>query len=136
MMAILGESLDLGRKLRVYCREGKGSAMKKHRACTASIDADLETLVRTRGRDFPIGWLSTRVKCPRCHSRHVVIAFEPPASPARMRHRDVGWARYRWFGDWLRRPRRKSYFGVWAGAGAWAGAVALGVATTDIDTLP
>jgi hypothetical protein len=87
MIATLGEAHDLGWRLRVYCREGKGSAMKKHRACTAYLDADLETRVWTRGRDFPIAWLNTRMKCIRCGSRRVVVALEPPPFGNRQRIR-------------------------------------------------
>jgi hypothetical protein len=61
--------------------------MKKHRACTAYLDADLETLVWTRGRDFPIAWLNTRMKCIRCGSRRVVVALEPPPFENRQRIR-------------------------------------------------
>lgn len=64
MIETLGEAHDLGWKLRIYCREGKGSAMKKHRACTAYADADLLTLVWTRGRAFPVSDLGSRMKCP------------------------------------------------------------------------
>jgi hypothetical protein len=81
VIATIGEALDTGWKLRVYCREGKGRAMKKHRACTAYHDADLETLVWTRGRDFPIAMLAGRLKCPRCGSRYVSIAFAVPKEP-------------------------------------------------------
>jgi hypothetical protein len=31
----IGEAHDRGWKLRIYCRGGKGQAMKKHRACIA-----------------------------------------------------------------------------------------------------
>jgi hypothetical protein len=61
--------------------------MKKHRACTAYVDADLETLVWTRGRDFPIARLDSRMKCIRCGSRCVVVALEPPPVETRQRIR-------------------------------------------------
>ena len=57
MIATLGEAHDLGWRLTVYCRGGKGEAMKKHRAFIASVDVDLETLVWTRGRGFPLSHL-------------------------------------------------------------------------------
>ena len=78
----LGDALDRGWTLRLYCREGKGTAMRKHRACVASLDADLATLVWTRGRSFPITRLDSRLKCPRCSSRRVSITFEVPNEPA------------------------------------------------------
>ena len=40
-----------------------------------------ETLVWTRGADFPIARLDSGMKCPRCGSRRVFVAFEPPSNP-------------------------------------------------------
>jgi hypothetical protein len=90
MISTIGEAHDLGWKIRVYCREGKGHAMKKHRACVAYVDLDLPTLVWTRGRDFPIGSIATRMKCIRCGSRFVSVAMEPPASPMAQAIRRAG----------------------------------------------
>jgi hypothetical protein len=87
MTATLGEAHDLGWKVRVYCRFGKREAMKSIRACTAYVEIDLETLVWTRGRNFPIARLDTRMKCPRCGSRRVMVAFEPPENRDRIRLR-------------------------------------------------
>ncbi len=41
---------------------------------------DMETLVWTSGRDFPLSRLESR--CPRCESRNVVVLYEPPANAA------------------------------------------------------
>jgi hypothetical protein len=83
MVATLGEAHDLGWRLTVYCRWGKRDGMKSIRECTARFDADLTTLVWTRGRDYPIARLESRMKCPRCGSRRVLIAFEPPSGSQR-----------------------------------------------------
>jgi hypothetical protein len=40
-------------------------------------DLDLETLIWTRGREFPLSWLESRLKCPRCGSRRVTVLFQP-----------------------------------------------------------
>ncbi|MEP0321288.1 hypothetical protein [Bauldia litoralis] len=85
MIATIGEAHALGWKLTVYCRFGKREGMKSIRACTARAKMDLETLMWTRGRDFPITRLDSRMKCPRCGSRKVLVAFEPPPSETRMR---------------------------------------------------
>ena len=85
MIATIGEAHDLGWKLTVYCRLGKRDGMKSIRACVAKADIDLETLVWTRGRAFPITGLDSRMKCPRCGSRRVVVAFEPPSEKSRKR---------------------------------------------------
>jgi hypothetical protein len=78
MIATLGEALDGGWRLTVYCRWGKRDGMKSVRECKASVEADLATLVWTRGRAFPVSDLGSRMKCPRCGSRRVLIAFDPP----------------------------------------------------------
>lgn len=78
MISTLGEALDGGWRLTVYCRWGKRDGMKSVRECKASVEVDLATLVWTRGRAFPVSDLGSRMKCPRCGSRRVVIAFAPP----------------------------------------------------------
>ena len=85
MIATLGEAHDLGWKLTVYCRFGKREGMKAIRECTARAELDVETLVWTRGRDFPLTRLDSRMKCLRCGSRKVLVTFEPPVPEARMR---------------------------------------------------
>lgn len=82
-VSTLGEARAYGWKLTVRCAGGKGDAMKKHRACVTSAGLDLETLVWTRGLDFPLGLLGERMKCPRCGSRRVRIVYEPPDAPVR-----------------------------------------------------
>jgi hypothetical protein len=85
MVATLGEAHDLGWRLTVFCRWGKREGMKSIRECHGRLEADLATLVWTRGRDFPIARLEGRMKCPRCGSRRVLIAFEPPSGSGRQR---------------------------------------------------
>jgi hypothetical protein len=46
---------------------------------------DLETLIWTGGRDFPIARLDTRMKCATCGSRRVLVAFQPPGNAGRQR---------------------------------------------------
>ena len=83
MVATLGEAHDLGWRLSVYCRWGKRDGMKSIRECQARLDADLATLLWTRGRDYPIARLESRMKCPRCGSRRVLLAFHPPGNDKR-----------------------------------------------------
>ena len=51
------------------------------RPCVYSADLDLETLVWTRGLDFPISMLPERMKCPACGSRRVRLVYEAPTLP-------------------------------------------------------
>ena len=87
MISTLGEAHDAGWRVRVYCRRGKRDHGKSSRECHASIEADVETLLWTRGRAFPISGLETRMRCPRCGSRQVSVAFEVPSDEERTRLR-------------------------------------------------
>jgi hypothetical protein len=78
MISTIGEALDHGWRISARCARGKREAMKSIRECIASVDIDLETLVWTRGREFPLDSLSARLKCPRCGSRRVRVLFHPP----------------------------------------------------------
>jgi DNA-directed RNA polymerase subunit RPC12/RpoP len=42
----------------------------------------METLVWTRGRGFPLSRLESRLRCPRCGSRYVVVLYQPPRRAA------------------------------------------------------
>jgi hypothetical protein len=57
--------------------------MKRVRECVHGGHLDLQTLVWTRGRDFPLARLESRMKCPRCGSRRVTILFDVPKLPMR-----------------------------------------------------
>jgi DNA-directed RNA polymerase subunit RPC12/RpoP len=63
----------------VRCAWGPRDGMKRVRECVYGGELDLSTLVWTRGRDFPLGMLESRMKCPRCGSRRVIVMFEPPS---------------------------------------------------------
>ena len=81
----VGQALDLSWKLHVRCAWGKRDGMKSIRECAYGYQVDLETLVLTRGRAFPIGRPESRLRCPRCGSTRMRIAFSPPTNPAQLR---------------------------------------------------
>lgn len=85
MVSTLGEAADAGWGLRVRCAFGKRDGLKSIRECVHTYEMDLATLIWTRGRDFPLSELASRLKCPRCGSRRVVVFFEPPANPRKLR---------------------------------------------------
>jgi hypothetical protein len=80
-VATIGEALRLGWRIRVRCAWGKRDGMKSRRECIAVAELDLATLVWTRGAEFPVGRLESRMKCPYCGSRRVVILFDLPREP-------------------------------------------------------
>jgi hypothetical protein len=62
----------------VQCAWGKRLGMKSILECVARVTVDLETLVWTRGKDFPISRLESRMRCICCGSRRVVVHIEAP----------------------------------------------------------
>ena len=81
----IGEAYDQGWRVTVRCAWGPRDGMKRRRECVYGGVLDMLTLVWTRGRDFPLGLLESRMRCPRCGSRRVRLAFTVPATPARAR---------------------------------------------------
>lgn len=77
----LGEAFSLGWRLTARCAWGKRDGMKSRRECKRRYALDLETLVWTRGRAFPLSSLETRLRCPECGSRRVVVLYEVPRVP-------------------------------------------------------
>jgi hypothetical protein len=59
--------------------------MKSIRACIYRAELHLPTLVATRGRNFPIARLESRLMCPACGSRRVVVMFATPSEGNRNR---------------------------------------------------
>jgi hypothetical protein len=53
-------------------------AAEKVRILTATYNID--TLVCTRGPNFPLSRLESRLMCPACGSRRVTVVFEPPSN--------------------------------------------------------
>ena len=81
----LGEAWNLGWRVHIRCAWGKRDGLKSIRECLFSAELDLQTLVCTRGRDFPLARLAERLRCPRCGSRRVAVLYDPPAGERRIR---------------------------------------------------
>ena len=80
----LGEALSQGWRVTARCARERADGPNSHsgRRCLDRIELDMRTLVWTRGRAFPLSRLETRLRCPRCGSRDVVVLFQPPARRA------------------------------------------------------
>jgi hypothetical protein len=76
----LGEAFSQGWSVSVRCAYGRedGTARKSSRRCIGRSHLDMETLVWTRGRAFPLSRLESRLRCPKCGSRRVAVLFQPP----------------------------------------------------------
>jgi hypothetical protein len=76
----IGEAFSLGWRVTARCADGRSDSpsAKSSRHCTYRYELDVETLIWTRGRAFPLSRLETRLRCPRCGSRNIVVLFQPP----------------------------------------------------------
>lgn len=83
----LGEAYSLGWRIIARCTHSRedGAHAKSSRECINRKELDMETLVWTRGRAFPLSRLESRLRCPRCGSRNVVVLYEPPVNAAARR---------------------------------------------------
>jgi hypothetical protein len=81
----LGEAFELGWRVTARCAWGREDNRKSSRECTFRQELNMATLVWTRGRDFPLSRLESRLRCPRCGSRDIVVLFQPPANTAARR---------------------------------------------------
>jgi len=76
----LGEAFAQGWRVTARCASGRsdGPSAKSSRQCSYRRELDVETLVWTRGRAFPLSRLETRLRCPKCGARNIVVLFQPP----------------------------------------------------------
>jgi hypothetical protein len=70
--------------VRIRCLWDGREGLKHKRECGYRAELDMETLVCTRGRGFPLARLAERLRCPRCGCRKVSVIFEPPGEVARV----------------------------------------------------
>jgi hypothetical protein len=76
----LGEAWNLSWPIHMRCLDDGMRGLKHKRECDYRAELDMETLVCTRGRDFPLAWLASRLRCQRCGCRRVSVMFGPPSS--------------------------------------------------------
>jgi hypothetical protein len=76
----LGIARSLGWKVHMRCANGYREETRSMRRCVYRKQLDLETLVCTRGPNFPLGRLEGRLMCPACGNRRVTVVFEPPSN--------------------------------------------------------
>ena len=84
LVETLGDAFALGWRVTVRCSYGRedGTHARASRECSYRKELDMETLVWTRGRAFPLSKLDSRLRCPRCGSRTVVVLYQPPRQAA------------------------------------------------------
>jgi hypothetical protein len=74
----LGEAWNLSWEIHARCLDNGREGLKHKKPCVYRKTLDLETLVCTRGRDFPIAHVAVRLRCPRCGCREMSVMFSPP----------------------------------------------------------
>ena len=75
----LGEALDLSWRIHMRCLDDEREGLKHKRRCDFRLQLDLQTLVATRGRDFPLAFIGERLRCPCCGCRRIGVMFKPPS---------------------------------------------------------
>lgn len=78
MIETLGEAFTHSVGMTMYCAFGPytKSHYQRGRECNFSMQLCTATLVATRGRDFPLARVAERLRCPRCGSRQIRVAFD------------------------------------------------------------
>ena len=76
----LGQALQAGCGIKLRCPRGDRRGIVKIDAGRYSASLDLLTLVCTRGRSFPLSLLASRMACPNCGERPVLLAFDIPGT--------------------------------------------------------
>ena len=76
----LGVARFLGWRVHMRCANGYREGTRSMRKCVYRKQLDLETLVATRGPNFPLSRLESRLMCPACGNRRVTVVFEPPSN--------------------------------------------------------
>ena len=91
----LGEAWNFGWQIRMRCLDNGREGLKHRRSCDYRAELDLQTLVCTRGRDFPLARIAQRLRCPRCGCRDVTVMFVAPTThgvnAAAVPARSYGW---------------------------------------------
>lgn len=72
------DAWQAGWKAKARCLSKRHAKPKDTRDCSFSTEIDMTTLALTKGPNFPISMLGTRLMCPRCNGRVFAIMFEPP----------------------------------------------------------
>lgn len=76
----LGQALQAGWGIKLRCARGNQRGIVKIDPCKFTAQLDMLTLVCTRGRAFPLSLLPSRMVCPNCGERSVLLTFDIPGT--------------------------------------------------------
>ena len=74
----IGQAFSYDWRVTGRCAAGKQDGMSRHKECVYRAEFDMETLVWTRGKSFPLSRLESRLRCLMCGSRDIVLLFSLP----------------------------------------------------------
>lgn len=74
-METLDDALKEGVQIELRCQRPSRIGTAKVGRCQCTMRLHVETLVATRGHAFPIRLLQSRLLCPRCGHRNVMVVF-------------------------------------------------------------
>jgi hypothetical protein len=77
----LGEAFFAKWGIRLRCGRIGHRGTGKVVMCRYSVALDVETLVCTHGRSFPLSKLASKMMCPNCGERRIYLTFDVPGSP-------------------------------------------------------
>jgi len=81
----IGEAWKLGWRITARCIWGvedpHSRSKRRTIECDTTAELDMKTLVWTRGDNFPLDQLESRLKCPRCGARRVKVILSVPGQP-------------------------------------------------------
>jgi hypothetical protein len=77
----LGDAYSAGWGIRIKCGRGDHRGIVKIDPCRFEADLSMETLVCTRGREFPLARIASRLRCPNCAEMGIHVLFDVPGSP-------------------------------------------------------
>jgi len=79
----VGAAFSAGWVAHVRCNARARDMPKSSRPCLYTHELDMETLLLTRGPNFPLGMLPSRLLCPRCGQRDLSVIYYVPAGRQR-----------------------------------------------------
>jgi hypothetical protein len=85
MVETLGEAYRLGWRATASCIWSGPNPKSRHgrvrTECDTTAELDMKTLLWTRGANFPLKLLESRLRCPQCGKLGVTVLFAVPNQP-------------------------------------------------------
>ena len=78
----LGDAFAARWSIRMRCLRGNHRGIVKIEPCRFETELNMETLVCTRGRAFPLSRLARRLQCPNCGENNLELLFDVPGDLA------------------------------------------------------